>query len=251
MSIFPPRRLVIAHRGDSAHQPENTLLAFTEAEDAGADAVELDVRLTADGVPVVMHDPDVGAVTDGRGAVHELTLEQIKELDAGRGERVPTLEEVAASVGIGLDVEIKNVPGEEAFDSPEEAALLATLGALDASGFAHPLLISSFNWLTLERCRELRPEIETGFLTVAAIDPRASLSYARDSGHRWILPQAPAILESGPAVIEEAHASGVRVGTWTVDDTDVAMSLFEMGVDAVATNDPGALVGLARSGEDG
>ncbi|HYH28231.1 MAG TPA: glycerophosphodiester phosphodiesterase family protein [Actinomycetota bacterium] len=250
MSTFPPRPLVIAHRGDSAHHPENTLAAFEAAEQAGADAVELDIRLTADGVPVVMHDPAVGAATDGEGAVHELTLEEIRRFDAGGGERVPTLAEVLDRLQIGLDLEIKNLPGEASFDSPEEAILLATLARLEDSAFDRPVLISSFNWLTLERCRELRPDIETGFLTVGTIDPRASLSYCRGAGHRWMLPQAVALIEAGPAVVREAHDAGIRVGTWTVDDPDVSASLFAMGVDAVATNDPAALVRRAGSGEN-
>src|SRR5262249_23084224 len=90
----------------------------------------------------------------------------------------------------GIDVEIKNIPGEPAFDSPKEAVLEACLRELDASGFEGPVLVSSFNWLSIERCRELRPDIPTGFLTIGAMDPRAAFVYARDAGHRWVLPNA-------------------------------------------------------------
>src|SRR6266545_4718053 len=123
------------HRGASATFAENTLESFAAAIDSGAQAVELDVRLSADGVAVVMHDPDVSRCTDGAGLVHELTVAELKQLDASRGtgERaaVPTLREVLdlCSGRIGVDLEIKNIPGEPAFDSPREAAVEALLPA--------------------------------------------------------------------------------------------------------------------------
>jgi glycerophosphoryl diester phosphodiesterase len=243
---------VVAHRGASAQEPENTEAAFLAAVTAGADVIELDVRLTSDGVPVVLHDPDVSATTDGAGPVHDLTLVELKRLDAsgGRSERheIPTLAEVlevAGRGGVGVDLEIKNVPGEPAFDSPEESVLRATLEALDASGFRGPVLVSSFNWITIERSKELAPELATGFLTVAAVDPHAGLSYARQQGHEFVLPQAPALFQAGGSFVEDAHADGLRVGTWTVDREEELATLFGWGVDAVASNDP-ALAAAVR-----
>lgn len=236
----------MAHRGASIEAPENTVAAFEAAAAAGADLVELDVRLTADGVPVVLHDPDVGPTTDGTGPVHTLTLREVKQLDAsgGRGPRqeIPTLAEALTSIGahagMGVDLEIKNIPGEPDFDSPREAVLEAVLRALEETGFTGPALVSSFNWLTVERSKELAPEISTGFLTVAGIDPMAALVYATQAGHEFVLPQAPALMEAGEGFVQEAHAEGVRVGTWTVDDEVVMATLFGWGVDAVASNNP-------------
>lgn len=249
---------MVAHRGASADEPENTVAAFEAAVAAGADAVELDVRLTADGVAVVLHDPDVASTTDGRGAVHTLTLAELKRLDAsgGRGPRqeIPTLAEVLEALrphpAVVVDLEIKNIPGEPAFDSPQEEILRATLRTLESSGFEGPVLVSSFNWITIERCKELAPELGTGFLTIAAIDPRAALVYARQSGHDFILPQSSALLSAGPTLVEEAHRDGVRVGTWTVDDPDDLATLFGWGVDAVASNLP-ALAVAVRDGDGG
>jgi glycerophosphoryl diester phosphodiesterase len=237
--------LVVAHRGASALEPENTLVSFASALRAGAEVVELDVRQTADGVAVVLHDPDVAATTDGTGYVHELTTGQVKALDAsgGRGPRqeIPTLAEaldLLAAHDVAANLEIKNLPGEPAFDSPRESILEAAVATLRASRFSGPVLVSSFNWLTIERCRDLAPEVHTGFLTIAPVDPWASLLYARQHGHDFVLPQTPALVAAGRRFVEEAHQAGVRVGTWVADDEDLLATLFGWGVDAVASNDP-------------
>lgn len=238
--------MVVAHRGASAEEPENTLAAFDAAARAGADVVELDLRLTADRVPVVLHDADVSSTTNGSGPIDRLTLAEAKRLDAsaGRGARqeIPTLAEVLELVGahdgVGVDLEIKNLPGEPAFDSPREAILEATLGVLERSAFTAPVLVSSFNWITIERCRRRAPELPTGFLTIAAIDPRASLVYARQAGHQFVLPQSPALLAAGRPFIDEAHREGIRVGTWVVDEQADLETLIGWGVDAVASNWP-------------
>jgi glycerophosphoryl diester phosphodiesterase len=243
--------LVVAHRGASAREPENTLVALESAARAGADVVELDVRLTADQVPVILHDPDVAATTDGTGYVHDLTTEQVKRLDAsgGKGPRqeVPTLAEaldLLAAHGAGANLEVKNLPGEPAFDSPREAILHAVLETLRDSRFDGPVLISSFNWLTIERSKEVEPHIATGFLTIAPIDPWASLVYVRSRGHDFALPQTPALVDAGEGFVREAHEDGVRVGTWVADDESLLEQLFGWGVDAVASNDPTRAVAI-------
>ena len=243
---FPPESypIVVAHRGASVDYPENTLSSFAGALDAGADVVETDVRLTADGVPVVFHDGEVSRTTDGHGFVHELTLGEIKALDAsaGKGKRaeIPTLREVLDLVSgrAGINLEIKNLPGEPAFDSPREATVQAALKEVEAAGFSGPVLVSSFNWLTIERARGLAPDVPTGFLTVGAIDPRACVVYATTAGHEFVLPEIPALLAAGAGFVAEAHDAGIRVGTWTVDDPENLRTLFSWGVDAVASNDP-------------
>jgi glycerophosphoryl diester phosphodiesterase len=243
---FPPDAypLVVAHRGASSEFPENTLASFRGALEAGAQVIETDVRLTSDGVAVVLHDADVARCTDGTGLVHELTLAEIKGLDAsgGRGERaeIPTLREVLELIDgrAGINLEIKTIPGEPAFDSPREAAVRAALEELDRASFSGPVLVSSFNWITIERSRELAPDVPTGFLTITAIDPGAALVYARDHGHDYVLPNVMALLAAGEEFVRQAHDSGLRVGTWTVDDPQEAERLFSWGVDAVATNDP-------------
>jgi glycerophosphoryl diester phosphodiesterase len=243
--------LVVAHRGASLLEPENTLAAFEAAAQAGADVVELDVRLTADGVPVVLHDADVAATTDGTGFVHELTVGQLKRLDASRGQgprqEVPTLEEALEVIGRGgaaANLEIKNLPGEPGFDSPREATLAAAVEAVRSSGFGGALLVSSFNWLTIERAKELVPEVPTGFLTVAVVDAWAALVYVRTHDHDFVLPQTPALVAAGEGFVRDARREGVRVGTWVADGEDLLAKLFRWGVDAVATNDPALAVSV-------
>ena len=236
--------LVVAHRGASSTHPENTLEAFEAAIAEGADVVELDVRLTADGVPVVLHDPEVSRSTDGRGFVHELTLAQVKALDAapGRPERaqIPTLREVLDLVTgrAGADLEIKNIPGEPAYDTPKESIVEAALRELEASAFSGEVIVSSFNWASIARSLELAADVPTGLLTIEAVEAPDALAYALDGGHAWVLPQVGAVLRAGEAFVRAAHEQGVRVGTWVADEEPLLATLFSWGVDAVASNDP-------------
>ncbi len=240
---------VVAHRGASATHPENTLESFEAAVEAGADVVELDVRLTADGVPVISHDPGLVATTGDERLVHQVTLSELRRLAAS----VPTLREAmeVLSGRAGIDIEIKNIPGQPDFDSPREAVAEHVVRQLDGSGFVGTVLVSSFNWLSIERVRELAPTIRTGFLTTDDVDPRVALAYAHQHGHAFVLPQAGALLEAGEGFVTEAHAERVRVGTWTVDDPATIGLLFSWGVDAVASNDPSTAVPVrdaARAG---
>jgi len=239
----------VAHRGASAAEAENTLPAFELAIAAGADVVEFDVRLSADGVAIVMHDPGVDRTTDGRGLVAELGIDDLRGLRIrtrdGGITAIPTLEETLASLSgrIGVDVEIKNLPGEPDFDAARERAVEATVRALDAVAFSGPVLLSSFNPLSLARARELvGDDVATGLLTTPDVEAPVAFGFARSEGHPWVLPFLDAVTTAGPAFVGEVHGAGMRVGTWITDDPAVAHALFRAGVDAVATNDPAAIV---------
>ncbi len=244
--------LVVAHRGASATHPENTLPAFEAALAAGADAVELDVRLAADGTPVVLHDPDVARTTDGRGPVAALTVAELKRLNAGPPGgppvQVPTLREVLELVSgrAGVDLEVKNLPGEPGFREDGRGIVEATLEALEETAFAGPVLVSSFHRPTLRRARRLAPEVPTGLL-LAAGDLQAALTAAVEDGHAFLLPGVALVEAGGDAFLARAHRVGLRVGTWTVDDPEAVADLFARGVDAVATNDPAAAVAVKAS----
>ena len=235
--------MVVAHRGASVEQPENTIAAFEAAIDAGADAVEFDVRMTADGYAVVMHDPDVSRTTDGTGLVSEMTLEEIRKLG------VPTLEETLECLSgrVAADIEIKNLPGQPDFTRDREPAVEATLAALDAVAFAGQVIVSSFNPASIARSRALRPDVPTGLLTEYEVDADDALARARTDGHAWVLPFVTQVLDANPSLTHWVHRSGLLLGVWIADDPRMAGTLFaDRDVDAVATNDPRTIVREAR-----
>ncbi len=245
--FFP---IVVAHRGASSTHAENTLVALEAALEVGAQAVELDVRLTADGVPVVIHDADVSRVSEGEGFVSDMTFEQVRALDVSGGlhgpAEVPALAEIleALSGRAAAVIEIKNWPDQPGFD-PDHGQVEAVVRELDRVGFSGPALLASFNWASVDRVRRLVPELPTGLLSVSGTaEPPEALERAREGGHRFVLPHSPDLIAHGPAFVGAAHEVGVRVGTWVVDEPDDVRTFFSWGVDAVATNDPAMAVAL-------
>ena len=243
---------VVAHRGDSAHVAENTVEAFEAAIELGTEVVEFDVRMTSDGVAVVMHDADVARTTDGSGLVRSMTFEQVGrlriELGGGGAAGVPTLEETlrVLSGRAAADIEIKNVPGEPDFDPEREEAVEATVAAIASTRFDGAVVVSSFNPFSIARCRELAPHLATGLLTDRSVEADAGLTFAHAQGHAWVLPAIDALLGAPDGFAERVHASGMRVGTWISDDPDEAVELMRAGIDAVATNDPGRILAARR-----
>src|SRR5271157_2119631 len=145
----------IAHRGLSAQYPENTLLAFREAIAVGADAIEFDVHQTLDGELVVMHDGDVSRTTNGTGFIKDLTFADLRELDAGQSELIPTLREVL-ELGRGkvhFQLEVKVAKIEEAI-----------LGCIDEVGVFDDIYFSSFGHTIMKVVKELQPEAKVATL---------------------------------------------------------------------------------------
>src|SRR5439155_24039863 len=154
---------------------------------------------------------------------------------------VPTLEEAldVLSGRAAADIEIKNVPGEADFDPDREEAVEATIAWLASTAFDGPVIISSFNPLSIARSRELAPHLPTGLLTDPSVEADAALTFARAQGHPWVLPAVTAVLGADDGFAGRVHMAGMRVGTWISDDPGEVVGLMEAGVDAVATNDPG------------
>jgi glycerophosphoryl diester phosphodiesterase len=240
--------LIVAHRGASIEEAENTLEAFDLAVGVGAGAVEFDGRITADGHAVVMHDPTVDRTTDGTGLVSTHTLAEVRALRIARAggavTRVPTLAETLALLSghAAVDVEIKNIPGEPDFDAERELAVEAVHRTLDEVGFVGDVIVSSFNPLSIAASRAARPEIPTGLLTEYRVEAAAALRFAADQGHAWVLPFVKQVLDAGPGFPGEVHEAGLLLGTWISDDPAEAVALGGSGVDAVATNDPRRVV---------
>ena len=238
--------LTIAHRGASALYPENTLRAFIEAAELGADMCEFDVRMTRDGEVVVIHDATVNRTTDGRGRVAAMSAAAIKRLDAGlrfgaefRGERIPTLAEVAQALGArgdgrcggpcGMDVELK-APGLEA----RVCDILRGCGAMERA------IISSFDWDQLKIVARQEPGLRLALLGEKA--PAALLESAA-AMHAFAI--APRFDIADAALCAEAHRRGLAVYVWTVDDAPTMRRLITAGVDGIMTNNPKQLRELA------
>lgn len=225
------RPLVIAHRGASADVPENTALAFTTARQQGADWVELDVRLASDGSLIVNHDPWYR---------DERTVWSTPFADAPDGTLVLS-DAMTACAGMGVNVEIKNSPGDLA-DGPwglevVDATVELLLGL--EPGVLGGVLVSSFDFATIERVKALSPDVATGFLVFDLSKPTDAVDLAVNGGHDALHPWDPFVT---PELLEQCHSSGLLVNTWTVDDPDRWTELTAMGVDGIVTNTPGLLV---------
>lgn len=244
--------LIVAHRGTPSSHPENTLPSFEAAIAIGAPIVELDVRMSADGVAVVMHDPTVERTTDGSGPVHELSAAELRRLNAGTADRptpVPTLGDVLdlATGRSAVAIEIKNLPGEPGYETGRETAVEAVHAELDRTGFRGAVLVISFNPASIAASRAVAPEVPTGFLTTELVDPRQALTHAVAQGHELVLPGTRALEPVGAAFVDEVHAAGLRVGTWTADEPAEVERLLAWGVDAVASNDPAMALGVLHA----
>ena len=249
------RPLRFAHRGASARAPENTLAAFREAVRLGADAVECDVHLSRDGVPVILHDDTVDRTTDGRGAVARLTLAEIRRLDAGawfasrfRGERVPTLEETLdfARGRCGLNLEIKGPDrGRRAPDAADpRAAAAAVARVLRRSRYRDYLVLSSFSAEAILALRAALPRARLGLLASRSL--RGVRSLHRRAGLHALHPH---VRLASRRRVRLARDLGLRIYFWTVNDAALARRLLLLGCDGLMTDDPAlfdGIPGLAR-----
>lgn len=238
------RPLVFGHRGASAYAPQNTLPAFQLAVEQGADGVEFDVHLSADGHPVVIHDFTVDHTTDGTGSVDSMTLEQLKALDAGvkfdakfAGTRVPTLDEVFEVVG---KMRVINVEVKGATDNIEHVVYTS----IQRHNLQGKVIISSFNPLVLHRMRKAAPEIVIGFLYSPDYDFSQMMV---DLPHEARHPMHPMI---DKVYMQQAKLRGYRVNTWTVNDPERALQLAELGVDGIISDKPDVIL-AASDGSDG
>ena len=251
LSPTPARVENIAHRGGALLGPEETLTALHLSLAAGADVLELDLHATADGEVVCIHDATVDRTTDGTGAVSEMSLAQLKALDAGyrftpdgehfphrgTGVSVPTLREVlTAFPQQRFIVEIKQT------DPPIIAPVLALLREFDA---VERTVISSFSSEVLETIRAAEPTLQTGFgMSEVA---RYRLTGGPDVPVASVLQvpvRVPGLEVLTPAVLQRAREQGVAVQVWTINDAEEMQSLIDMGVSGIMTDDPALLASL-------
>ena len=219
---------IMGHRGAPADEPENTLRSFRRALAVGVAAVELDVQLTKDGRLAVIHDETLDRTTNGQGPVQDFTLAEIKSLDAGRGEPVPSLEEVFDLVQgkAHLVVELKQ---------PEAAGALLeffrTRRAFDAA------TIVSFWHPAVKVLKEAEPRLNTGVLMVGCpADPvglaRAALAGTLALNFRYV----------NRELVDAAHRQDIKVMVWNIDDPETLQPYLAMNLDAICTNRPREII---------
>jgi glycerophosphoryl diester phosphodiesterase len=238
-----PQPRIVAHRGAPRVAPENTLAAFRAAVAAGADGVELDVHLSRDGVPVVIHDERLERTTNGHGPVGAASAAELATLEAGawfhpplRGERVPTLQAVLALLAptlLELHLELKTARMAYPGLVPAVHRLVREAGLLERT------TLSSFNHRTLLEARALSPPPAcAALLYEVLVEPWI---YARQHDFQALHPHHATV---DAALVQACHRAGLAVRAYTVDDPAEAQRLFAAGVDALITNDPAALLRL-------
>jgi len=240
---------VIAHRGFSGVAPENTMSAFEAAANISV-GFELDVTLAATGEVIVLHDDTVDRTTDGSGAAAELSLDELRALDAGSwfspdfaGERIPTLAEVLDTYGgdVPIDIEIKST-------TPREPLADAVVEVIEAANLVDQVFVTSFDPYILERVKEQNPDIRRGQLTGTFKDADLNFIEKLVLRRMWLNGKS----EPGIVAVEDArikrprrvkrwHRKGYLVYVWTVNDEAEMRRLVDYGVDGIITDHPDVL----------
>ncbi len=244
-----PRPAVVAHRGASAYAPENTLAAFRLAHSQGADAIEFDIRLSADGHIVVFHDDTLNRTTNGRGRVRDLPLADLRQLDAGgwcdaafAAERIPTLTETLTAVGqdMILNIELKETPARLA------ALARAAVEQVRAAGLLEQVIFSGFDERALQAIHQQEPRATLGRLAA----PGLLGAWARlgRASRLPVLALHPYYRDVTPALLERVHNAGRRLLTYTVNRPEDMLRLYALGVDGIFTDDPALAFRLRPGG---
>ncbi|WEV24232.1 glycerophosphodiester phosphodiesterase family protein [Streptomyces sp. 71268] len=214
--------LTIGHRGVMGVEPENTLRSFVRADREGLDVIELDLHLSKDGALVVMHDAEVDRTTDGSGRIRDLTLAELRELDAGQGERVPVFEEVVDAVKAPIQAEIKDA-----------AAARALADVLTERGLTDRVEVISFHDEAVAEMATLLPGVRTGLV---------ASRYGLDVIDRALAAEAGLlalnIRRLTLELVDRAHAAGLRVTAWTVNTPEHLKVAHGMDLDGVTTDYP-------------
>jgi glycerophosphoryl diester phosphodiesterase len=242
--------LVIAHRGDSARRPENTMASFASALEVGAEIVEFDVQLTRDGHVVVIHDPAVDRTTNGTGRVQDLSLAELRRLSAGyperfgdtyRGEKIPTLAEVLGLIrdrATGM-IEIKY----DSVTADAEGGIEAhTVAEVRKAGMEKQVALISFSRIALVRCRDLAPAILRGHLFLRA-EVGDVLAGAREVASSLVLPEKGML---SAELRDRAREAGIKVATWVIDEPAELAALGHFDLYGIGSNRPAEMMEALR-----
>lgn len=231
----------VAHRGATAYTPENTIAAFDLAVDMKADYIEIDVQRSKDGELVLIHDTTVDRTTDGTGKVGDLTLEQLRSLDAGswKGEQfagvpIPTFEEILDHYHgkIGILIELK---APELYPGIEEQVAAALIERNLHKPQNEKIIIQSFNFESIKKMDQLLPQVPIGVLTSNRADTTLEALQEFSTYADWFNPSYGIVTEE---LVNQVHSLGMQIGSWTVRSQEAADFLFEMGVDAIISDYP-------------
>lgn len=228
---------VIGHRGDSGRAPENTILAFKKAIEVGADGIELDVHLSIDKYLIVRHDEFLNT-DQGIKKIKDMTLKEIKEVDVGKGERVPTLDEVLNVIcqrDFLLNVEVKY--GYSKYPGIEETLI----DKLRLFNMTSKTIISSFNFDSLRKIKKIAPEFSIGLLYDKNIEDIYIV--AQNMHARSIHPHYREVNEELAAECKKAK---IEIYPWTVNEKEEMNRLIDIGVDGIITNFPGLLIDVLK-----
>ena len=234
-----PQPVIFAHRGASAHAPENTLAAFELALHQQADALELDVKLTSDGQVIVMHDANLERTTGARGLVKDFSLAEVRSLSAGHwfdaafeNEKVPLLEEVLEAFGkrILINIELTN------YNTPRDALVETVCVLVQRLGVQDHIIFSSFIPGNLAKAKHLLPEVPRALLALNGLLGAWSRSFGFAFGQYEAL--HPYLSNTTQQQIQRVHRLGRRIHVWTVNAVEDMRLLFKWGVDGIFTDDP-------------
>lgn len=229
----------VAHRGASAQYPENTLLAFRQAIEQGIDYLEVDLHRTSDNELVIIHDPTLERTTNGKGNVHDHSLHEIRQLDAGQGEMIPLLAEViqlARDARIRLCVEIKG-----ATETEELAIAELIVKALESNEFLDQVIVTSFSPKALLRANALQPGISTMLDPSpqdGSLSPREVCAQALQAGANCLSYDFRFLT---PAIVQACRLSGLTLWPWDPDEPNDIKQLMNLDVHAIMTNRPDVL----------
>jgi len=220
---------VLGHRGAPAYEPENTLASFKKAIELGVDQIELDLRFSKDSKLVVIHDEKLDRTTNGKGLVREFTLTELKKLDAGKGEKIPTLQEVIDLIrdkGIFLQIELK-----------ESNMQRHLLDLIQKNNLEERVMVISFLHEELRKIKELNPKIKTGILIgQRSIDPLERLRQLRADAvsmrHTLV----------NKRLVERLHQNNIELTVWVVNEPRDVRRAIELGVNIIGTDKPDLVI---------
>lgn len=222
---------IIGHRGAMAYEPENTLRSVKKAIDLGVDGVEIDIRRCKSGEIVVFHDEKVDRTTNGKGFVKDLSLKELKKLDAGKGEHIITLEELIKYKQIKLVIELKDKDIEN-----DVADLIEKYDIIEG------VMVIAFYHRFVKNIEAINKKIKTGILFVG--NPIDAVKLAKDADAEFLFPNFNYVDEN---LVENAHKNNLKVFVWNVDDVENVEKMLKLNVDGIGSNKPDVVVEYLKS----